>query len=313
MGEDSTPLLRKKPSGNVAPTSSNTSKSAATKKNGLINYNELEEWQKDNEYVLTSYRPPSFSYYLSFLSLIYIHNDTVNIYSHLIGSTIFFVSPFYVYHELSGPRYASATWADLVVWSTFFFGVAICFALSATFHIVQNHSPKTNIFGNQLDYLGIVILMWGSTLPSIHYGFHCHPALQALYTCNVSLFATLCIYATFHPSFRSPRLRPYRALMYACLGLSAISFVVHGWLKVGWEEINARMSVDWMGVMAVLNLSGAVLYAARWPEKMFPGTFDVWGASHQWLHVLVIGAGIAHWVGLRRAYDFNHSPLGMCP
>ena len=42
------------------------------------------------------------------------------------------------------------------------------------------------MFGNQLDYLGIVILMWGSTIPSIYYGFYCDPTLQKAYWINVS-------------------------------------------------------------------------------------------------------------------------------
>ena len=51
--------------------------------------------------------------------------------------------------------------------------------------------------------------------------------------------------------------------MYAGLGLSAIVFVVHGILLNGWTEQNRRMSLDWMGLMAFFNLTGAVIYAAR--------------------------------------------------
>ena len=51
--------------------------------------------------------------------------------------------------------------------------------------------------------------------------------------------------------------------MYAGLGLSAIVFVVHGVVKYGWKIQNRRMSLDWMIVMASLNLIGAFAYAAR--------------------------------------------------
>lgn len=56
---------------------------------------------------------------------------------------------------------------------------------------------------------------------------------------------------------------PYRAAMYACLGLSAVIFVIHGILLHGWPLQNQRMSLDWMAVMATFNLSGATVYAAR--------------------------------------------------
>ena len=55
----------------------------------------------------------------------------VNIHSHLIGSLLFFALPFILYDALY-PRYETASKADIIVFSTFFFGVAICFLLSAT-------------------------------------------------------------------------------------------------------------------------------------------------------------------------------------
>jgi adiponectin receptor len=49
-----------------------------------------------------------------------------------------------------------------------------------------NHSKRVAVYGNQLDYIGIVVLMWGSTIPSIYYGFYCDPNLQTLYWFVVS-------------------------------------------------------------------------------------------------------------------------------
>ena len=57
------------------------------------------------------------------------------------------------------------------------------------FHIISNHSAKVAAFGNQLDYLGIVILMWGSTIPTVYYGFYCDKKLQVLYCTMVRLAA----------------------------------------------------------------------------------------------------------------------------
>lgn len=51
--------------------------------------------------------------------------------------------------------------------------------------------------------------------------------------------------------------------MYAGLGLSGLVFVIHGILLHGWTMQNQRMSVDWMALMAIFNLTGAVIYAAR--------------------------------------------------
>ncbi|EUC31237.1 hypothetical protein COCCADRAFT_38652 [Bipolaris zeicola 26-R-13] len=242
-----------------------------------------ENATRDNEYILSSYREVSRSYQRSLGSILGIHNETVNIFSHIIGSIIFFTLPMPIYWSLQ-PRYATATTADVVVFSTFFFGVAMCFALSAIFHIFNNHSQSVHIFGNQLDYLGIVILMWSSTIPCVYYGFYCTPHLQKTYYTLVSVLAAGCVYATLHPAFRRPKYRPYRAAMYAGLGLS----------------------LDWMALMTTFNLTGGALYAMRIPEKWYPYRFDVWGASHQIMHCLVVCAGIAHLYGLLRAFDHIH-------
>ena len=149
-----------------------------------------------------------------------------------------------------------------------------------SFHIISNHSARVASFGNQLDYLGIVILMWGSTIPTVYYGFYCQQELQTLYFvmvrpnktiwiygCNnniqISILGLACAITTLNPRFRHPTLRPYRAAMYAFLGLSAIVFIIHGVFLYGWETQSKRMSLDRMGLMAILNLVGACIYAAR--------------------------------------------------
>lgn len=127
--------------------------------------------------------------------------------------------------------------------------------------------------------------MWGATIPTVYYGFCENPELQDLYwtvvsgieirvrervqsnhymsTFQVSGLAIACAVATMHPSFRNPSFRPYRALMYAGLGLSAVVFILHGIFLYGWKVQNQRMSLDWMFLMACLNLAGGWIYAAR--------------------------------------------------
>lgn len=277
----------------------------------LKSWDEIPSWQQDNEYILSGYRQATGSFKSCCESLGYVHNETVNIYSHVIGAATFLTAPIYYYRALY-LRYPLATQADVFVFSTFFYGVSICFILSATYHIISNHSPEVQRFGNQLDYLGIVILMWGSTIPSIYYGFYCDPRLQKIYWANVSILASLCVVATLHPRFRHPDIRPHRAAMYAGLGLSAVVFVMHGIFLHGWTVQNRRMSLDWMGLVALFNLMGALIYAARVPEKLRPLRYDIYGNSHQVLHVAVVLAGLAHMLGLSRAFDYLHTHGSVC-
>ena len=49
------------------------------------------------------------------------------------------------------------------------------------FHTCSNHSKEGHRIGNQLDHLGIVIVIWGSAIPSDYFGFYCDQKLQYFY------------------------------------------------------------------------------------------------------------------------------------
>lgn len=95
--------------------------------------------------------------------------------------------------------------------------------------------------------------------------------------------------------------------MYAGFGLSAIIPIIHRMILYGWSVQKMRMSLDWMGLMAILNLLGAAIYGIRIPEKWYPYKHDTYGNSHQILHFMVVFAGIAHLFGLLRAFGFVHA------
>ena len=52
------------------------------------------------------------------------------------------------------------------------------------FRTFMNHSKEVWKLGNELDHLGIVLVIWSSTVPIDYFGFYCSPDLQTLY-CTV--------------------------------------------------------------------------------------------------------------------------------
>ena len=148
-------------------------------------WDDLPSWQQDNHYIHSGYRPASGSFYKSFASLGYLHNESVNIYSHLLGAVVFTIAGSLLYAVIK-PRYGTATPEDVWAFSCFFLGAALCLGMSATYHAISNHSQTVAGMGNKLDYVGIVCLITGSFIPSIYYGFYCHPKLQKTYWTMVS-------------------------------------------------------------------------------------------------------------------------------
>lgn len=152
-------------------------------------WSELPSWQQDNHYITSGYRPESNSYRLSASSLSYLHNETVNIYTHLIGAVIALIGSGVLYHSLRA-RYEHATREDVYVFSCFFLGAVACLGMSATYHLISNHSHRVAKIGNQLDYVGIVALIWGSFIPSIYYGFSAERGLINIYWIMVCRYAS---------------------------------------------------------------------------------------------------------------------------
>ena len=123
----------------------------------------------------------------------------MNIFSHLIGALLFLALPFMLYRELS-QRYSTASIGDTVVFGLYLFGVATCFVLSVTFHTLMSHSAQGFAFGVQLDFQGIILLMWSATAPMVYYTFYAEPMLQKVYWSLVGL----CLF-TKSLSFAHPR------------------------------------------------------------------------------------------------------------
>ena len=65
--------------------------------------------------------------------------------------------------------------------------------------------------------------------------------------------------------------------LFACLGLTG---VIPGLHYIFYEEMLKVYTVPlWLFAMALLYLIGALLYAVRIPERLSPGTFDIWVIS----------------------------------
>ncbi|EGX95513.1 hemolysin-III channel protein Izh2 [Cordyceps militaris CM01] len=64
----------------------------------LLSFDEMPEWfqHENNQWILDGYRPISGSARASFRSWRYLHNETVNIYSHLIPAVVFLLAIFIV-------------------------------------------------------------------------------------------------------------------------------------------------------------------------------------------------------------------------
>ncbi len=57
---------------------------------------------------------------------------------------------------------------------------------------------------------------------------------------------------------------------------------------------------------------GVVFFASRFPERWFPGKFDIFGSSHQIWHVLVFTAILTQQYALNQMADWWHGNNPQC-
>ncbi|KAI3478697.1 hypothetical protein L1887_59334 [Cichorium endivia] len=202
---------------------------------------------------------------------------------------------------------------DVAGFTAFFIGSVVCLGFSATYHAIQCHSHAVSKRFNKLDYVGIVVMIVGSFLPALHYGFYCHPHFQLVYSVSITTLGALAMYVVLVPSYATPAYRPYRTGVFLVLGLSAVIPVAHVVQIYGYRTITETMGLRFLILSGALYVVGALLYAARVPERFAPGRFDMIGASHQIFHMLILAAAAAHYISIRRAYAFWHTVEAMGP
>lgn len=220
----------------------------------------LASWRQDNHYIRSAYRPDSGSYIKSASSLGHLHNESVNIYTHLLGAGSFAIGSL-VLASVFESRYKTASREDVFVFSCFFAGAVGCLGMSATYHTIMNHSEAVGKVGNKLDYLGIVCLIWGSFVPSIYYGFFCEPRFLTMYLSMITILGAGCGVVSMAPKFSTSQWRPFRAGMFMGMGLSAVIPVLHGLKIHGMQRMINQSGLPWVVLQGALYIAGAVVYA----------------------------------------------------
>jgi len=262
---------------------------------------------------MTGYRRIQYSWRGCAYSIFgYLHNETVNIHTHLLGAILFlaFLGSF---HSVYFTRYESTTWLDYAVFTIFLSSAVFCLLASSFYHTFLVHSREVALRCHAADYSGIVVLTVGSFFPCIYYEFICDMPLQILYLSLIVLVGMAAAYIVLDPEYSKPSHRGARTKVFAALGLCAIFPVGHGFVTHGFWKLWSEMGFGWLIASGFFYLFGASLYANRIPERFSPGTFDHFFASHQIFHVCVLLAVFSHYACVLTAFDHWHSRIGQCP
>lgn len=151
-----------------------------------VRRDEVTKWQQDNQYILSDYRKENADYLEILASLMFLHNETCNVYTHLVGAIALLPVAITTTLALSQPQFVSISTTDYIMFAIFFFCAEFCLLCSAVYHLFGPHSRHVKQFWDQMDLLGIVVVTMGTFTPGIYYIFFCRPDLQRSHWAIVS-------------------------------------------------------------------------------------------------------------------------------
>ncbi|CAI7627865.1 unnamed protein product [Penicillium crustosum] len=236
-------------------------------------------WLRDNDYILEGHPMPTYSYKRSLRLWRCLHMETMNIWTHLLGSMAFIAVGFTLYHSVSLSKDLDFTSGDLFAFGSFLTSATICFGLSAGFHTLRSHSYNIHHLWGRMDILGI-----------------CFLALGAAMGAAITLFDT---------GGGGNKMRTLRGGVFSLLAISAMLPILQSVIELGWTNASNEIGAGWYLAEALSLLTGVSVFVGRFPERLSPGTFDIWAHSHQLWHIFAVLGGAFHVVALVAAYDYR--------
>ncbi|KAK7948346.1 uncharacterized protein PG986_009232 [Apiospora aurea] len=279
----------------------------------LLLFDEIPEWARDNKFVRGGYRPESGSVKKCVQSWFYLHNELVNIHSHLIPAVLLFLGELYLIAPLPF-RYGHVSLGDYLIIAFFLLSTTVCFGLSAMYHTLMNHSHRVEAQCLKLDFFGHHRPDPGRLLLEyiLYFLVRARPTADILgnadsrHNWQVGGLGAISVIVLVHPKLQGPRWRTLRLLTFVCTGLAGIAPFVHGGIKFGFPQMALQSGLPYYMTEGVLFLMSALIYGeTRFPEKFWPGRFDMFGSSHQIFHLIVVAATVFHLAGVMTALDYN--------
>ncbi|KAF5969991.1 hemolysin-III protein [Fusarium bulbicola] len=246
-----------------------------------VTWHDIADWRRDNKYILAGYRPLEDDYFQILKSLTFLHNETCNIYTHLIGAVLLPLFATAILRSFHGAKYIEFTRTDFIMFSIYFCCAETCLVFSAAYHLTESHSHEVEQFWHRRDLIGIVIVIVGSFMPGIYYIFSCEPILLKVHWAIVVFCGSATAALISIPRFRMPSWRSVRISAYAAFVASALVPLLHGSQIYGLEYMFKYSGLKWYLVELLLYGGGCGLYAVRTPCPLRPllRPFDVEGAK----------------------------------
>ena len=277
------------------------------KERGLIHYDDLPHAWRGNPHITSGYRfcATKFDCVCSAFTL---SNELVNIWSHGLGLVLIMAIAFYIYP--TSVNYSMSTNTDIFFAAMFFFAAGKCLVCSCMWHTMNSIADQGLMERFAcIDYTGISLLIAASIMTTEYTAFYCEPISRWIYILTTAILGLGGVIVPWHPFFNRVDMSWLRVAFYVALGATGFAPLI---------QLNLTRGPSWcwyfyapvMKSVAVYVV-GAFIYALKLPEKLLPGWFDYFGASHNIWHVAVLGGILFHYSAMQSLFSgaFKRSVL----
>jgi adiponectin receptor len=245
-------------------------------------------------YPLSRRRLRTSSHKVCIVSIASLHTETLNIWSHLLG-TVWFCCSAVRFASASAHPFARDAAAVLV----YLGATALCFASSTLYHVFADHVHASSWL--RLDHVGIVCTMWASSVSFVLFAFACRPSEQWAYVALVTSAAALSLARLANVRDHSVNGQRERLSTHVVFGVLALLPGLHCWYFCTQEQHAALLGAFWS--LVVVNGVGGSIYATHLLDKAIGMELGMPDASHHVMHAMVVaGACVYEW-GLLSVYQ----------
>lgn len=258
----------------------------------LLTYDELPIPWQNNEHIIRGYRFCETKLECV-KSIVRVHNETANIWSHLVGFVIMLAVGVHFYPV--SPAFQLLNTADKVLFFVFIVASLKCLAASCIWHTFNNFSHlRTMQKLACLDYTAISTLIACSILTMEYSGFYCQPYAQLAYMGLTTLIGLVGIIMPWYDWFDRRENRSTRILFYLGLSISGVFPLVH--LVVERGPVSTFFFIRPLFKSIASYIVGVIFYANHFPERVWKGVFDWTGGSHCIWHICVFFGIYGHYM-----------------
>ena len=266
---------------------------------------QIPGWLRDNDFLISGHPMPTFSYRRSFRLWRCLHMETMNIWTHCIGSAAFLAAGLALHEYASGSSVVKLRMGDKLAFGASISAAVGCFALSTTFHTLRSHSYKIHHFWGRMDIFGICILAVGGGTSATYYASYCNPILQRLFWTINLISGAAAAFTLFDTGGGGNKMRALRGGVFSLLALSAMLPIFYCIGSLGWHEACEQIGGQWFLAEGLTLVIGVCLFVGRLPERLCPGSFDVWGHSHQLFHICAVVGTAFHVLALITGFNYR--------